>query len=93
MVGKWKLKNFFFENVILDMFCKYYESFIFVLSFRFEGFGMVIVEVMVCGVFVVLFVCLCGFKDIIWDGEDGLLVENGKIEELVEKINYLIENE
>ena len=27
------------------------------------------------------------------DGEDGLLVENGKTEELAEKINYLIENE
>ena len=31
-------------------------------------------------------------KYIFRDGEDGLLVENGKTEELAEKINYLIEN-
>ena len=41
----------------------------------------------------VSFACPCGPKDIIRDGEDGLLVENGKTEELAEKINYLIENE
>ena len=39
------------------------------------------------------YACPCGPKDIIRDGEDGLLVENGKTEELAEKINYLIENE
>ena len=52
-----------------------------------------ITEAMACGVPAVSFACPCGPKDIIRDGEDGLLVENGKTEELAEKINYLIENE
>jgi len=41
----------------------------------------------------VSFACPCGPKDIIKAGEDGLLVENGNIEQLAEKICYLIENE
>ncbi len=72
---------------------RYSESSIFVLSSRFEGFGMVIVEAMTCGVPAVSFACPCGPRDIIKDGEDGLLVENGNIEELASKIIYLIEHE
>lgn len=48
---------------------------------------------MACGVPPVSFTCPCGPRDIINDGKDGLLVENGNIEELAEKICYLIENE
>lgn len=72
---------------------KYQESSIFVLSSRFEGFGMVITEAMSCGVPPVSFACPCGPKDIIKNGEDGLLVENGNLEQLAEKICYLIEHE
>lgn len=77
-------------NNIADKFA---DSSIFVLSSRFEGFGMVICEAMTCGVPPVSFACPCGPKDIITDGFDGLLVENGNIEEMAQKICYLIENE
>ncbi len=72
---------------------KYCESSIFVLSSRFEGFGMVITEAMACGVPAISFKCPCGPKDIIKDGIDGLLVENGDTQELANKICYLIEHE
>lgn len=71
---------------------KYMESEIFVLSSRFEGFGMVITEAMSCGIPSVSFACPCGPKDIINNGKDGFLVENGNINKLAEKICFLIKN-
>lgn len=81
------------EPTVSNIVDKYCESSIFALSSRFEGFGMVIIEAMACGVPPVSFTCPCGPRDIISDGKDGLLVEDGNIEQLAEKISYLIENE
>ena len=81
------------EPSVANITDKYMESSIFVLSSRYEGFGMVIIEAMACGVPPVAFTCPCGPKDIIHDYQDGFLVENGNIEQLAEKICYLIEHE
>lgn len=81
------------EHNVANIIEKYCESSIFALSSRFEGFGMVIIEAMVCGVPPIAFACPCGPRDIIHDNEDGLLVENGNINQLAEKICYLIEND
>lgn len=88
-----ELNNCHLNAATSDIAEKYAESSIFVLSSRFEGFGMVLVEAMSCGLPCVSFACPCGPKDIINDGIDGLLVPNGDIEALADKICYLIENE
>ena len=76
-----------------DISTKYVESSIFVLSSRFEGFGLVIAEAMLCGIPPVSFACPCGPRDIIHNGEDGILCENGNISELADGICSLIEDE
>ena len=66
---------------------------IFVLSSIFEGFGLVIVEAMTCGLPIVSYACPCGPKDIITVGKDGFLVEVNDEKELANKINLLINND
>ncbi|WP_071146341.1 glycosyltransferase family 4 protein [Bacteroides ihuae] len=72
---------------------KYMESSIYVLSSRWEGFALVLLEAMSCAIPCIAFNCPYGASDIIEDGKDGIIVENGNIKQLAEKINFLIENE
>ena len=76
-----------------NIYAKYADASIFVFSSRFEGFGMALLEAMATKLAVVSFACPCGPKDIISDGNDAVLVTNEDIQELVDKICYLIENE
>lgn len=57
-----------------DIFARYAESSIYVLSSRYEGYGLVLAEAMSVGVPCVSFDCPYGPSDIIRDGEDGVLV-------------------
>ncbi len=93
LVDKYNLNNCcHLESAKSDIAEFYANSSIFVLSSRFEGFGIVLLEAMSCGVPVVSFACPCGPRDIVHNGIDGLLVSNGDTGQLAVKINYLIEN-
>ena len=72
---------------------KYLESSICVLSSRYEGFSLVILEAMSCGVPVVSFDCPYGPRNIIKNGEDGLLIDYLNYQVLAEGICKLIEND
>lgn len=69
------------------------ESSIFVMTSIFEGFPLVLLEAMSCGLPPVTFAYKFGPKDTITNGENGLLVYNRDIKSLSEKLIYLIKHE
>ena len=64
------------------------ESSIYVMSSRYEGFPMVLLEAMSCGVPPVSFDCPCGPRNIIKEN-CGFLVEPGNIQALADNIAIL----
>ncbi|MBK8547520.1 MAG: glycosyltransferase [Saprospiraceae bacterium] len=71
----------------------YSSASIFVIPSRSEGFPNVLIEAMAFGLPCISFDFIAGPKDIITHEEDGILVENGNIESLANRINRLIEND
>ena len=53
---------------------------------------MVLLEAMACGIPCVSFDCDYGPKEVIDDGNTGLLIENGNIEKLSQSILWMIEH-
>lgn len=72
---------------------EFINSSLFVLASRFEGFGMVIVEAMACGLPVVSFDCPWGPQSIIQNDVDGLLSENGNSKMLSNCLLKVINND
>lgn len=71
---------------------EYLDSSIFVMSSRYEGLPMVLLEAAACGLPLVSFDCPCGPAEVIQNGRNGLLVEMGNINELANAIVMLIRN-
>lgn len=75
-----------------SIYDEYKKSQFFVLSSRYEGFGLVLVEAMSCGIPCVSFRCEYGPEDIITDGINGILVKDGDVNDLANKILWMATN-
>lgn len=70
---------------------EYTRSSIFLLTSRYEGLPMVLLEAMSYGLAIITFDCKCGPKDLI-SSDNGILVEEGNINSFANNIIKLIEN-
>ena len=75
------------SNKITDELC---QSSIFVLSSRFEGFPMVLIEALSMGVPCVAYDCHNGPSDIVKNGYNGYLIENQNLDSLIKMLEKLI---
>ena len=72
---------------------EYTNSSMLVMSSHYEGFPMVMIEAMACGLPVVSFDYKCGPRDIIQDGQNGLIVTDGDIQGLADAMMRLMNDE
>lgn len=64
----------------------YLDASVLVMSSRYEGLPMVLLEAQAFGLPIVSFACKCGPKDIVANGETGFLVEENDIEGLARQL-------
>lgn len=72
-----------------DLKQHYLNSSIYLMTSRFEGFGLVLVEAMSFGLPIVAF-NQTGSNHVLDGGRYGILVENGNVNQMVEKLQSLI---
>lgn len=72
---------------------EYYNSSGFVMTSRYEGFPMALIEAATCGLPLVAFDCKTGPKEIIYEGVNGFLIPMGDVKVLAEKICLLIDSQ
>jgi amylovoran biosynthesis glycosyltransferase AmsD len=70
----------------------YANADIFVLTSRFEGLPMVLLESQAFGVPAVAFDCLTGPREVISNGQNGYLVTDGDSESFAKTLTFLISN-
>lgn len=73
-----------------DIADEYSRSSILAMSSHFEGFPMVMIEAMSAGLPVATFDFKCGPRDIITDGVNGLIVEEGNVKALADALLCLM---
>ncbi len=86
------MQNVYLHPATNEVYSKYVESDFYVMSSRFESFGLVLIEAMSCGLPIVAFDCDFGPRSIVADDETGILVPPSDVMKLAQSVCYMIEH-
>lgn len=86
------IENISFHGFTSELDQKFKDAAFYVMSSRYEGLGMVLIEALDNGLPCVSFACPTGPKSIIQPGVNGLLALPGNTDDLANKIIELIED-
>lgn len=86
-------QHIFLKGITQKVAEVYNSASFYVLSSRFEGFPMVLLEAISFGLPIVSFDCVTGPNEVVHNDDCGILVDDGNTEKLGEAIQRLIENQ
>ena len=87
-----ELVNVHIHDFTTNISCQYAESSICVLTSRFEGFSLVLLEALRHGVPCITFDCPFGPAEVVGNEKCGYVVENGNLRLFASKLSYLMDN-
>lgn len=91
-IETYKLKNIKLINHTKEIDKYYEEASIYLMTSRFEGLPMTLIEAQSFGVPIISYDIKTGPKDIVIDGKNGYLIENNNSDEFVKKFLELSKN-
>lgn len=92
LIQKLKVPNIYLKGATSSLTSKMKQASIYALTSATECFPMVLLESLACGLPILSYDCPHGPKNIITQGEDGILVEANNIKEFANKLTELIQN-
>jgi glycosyltransferase involved in cell wall biosynthesis len=93
MIKQASLQSVVLHHANNGIYSCYIESGLYVMSSRYESFGLTLIEAMSCDLPIISFECKYGPSSIIKDGVTGILVPQNDKEKLADAICSMIENE
>lgn len=85
-------ENIVFYEPVQNINEKYSEASFYLMTSRFEGFGLVLIEAMAAGLPCVAYDCPSGPRNIIDNGKNGFLIQNNNEKDYINAVKILIED-
>lgn len=85
-----KIENVIFAGFVRDVEEYYKKSKIMVMTSRFEGFPMVLLEGQKAGLPIIAYDCFTGPSEIIIDGVDGYLIKKNNRDDFISKLKKMM---